>query len=113
MSGTRPPARARRRTAGAVPVSIMAAIIGTHRDRKLGSDPSRVATPMSMPCIRWMVRIQAAPPTPTVAVRATAVSRPALPIIGVAVDGAVTVVSFPWGFRHVPSLLRGRLRPVP
>src|SRR5579864_6663047 len=101
MASTRPPARARRWAAGAVPGSIMAAIIGTQTDRKYGSDPSRVATPMSMPRMRWAVNAHAAAPNPTVAASATAVPRAALPIIGVVVDGVVTVASFPWGFPFV------------
>src|SRR5579864_5232134 len=105
MASTRPPARASRRAAGAVPGSIMAAIIGTHTDRKYGSDPSRVATPMSMPRMRWTVNAHAAAPNPTVAVSATAVSRPALPIIWVVVDAVVTVASLPRGVPHERSLL--------
>src|SRR6516165_8299383 len=99
MSKARPPDRASRRAAGAVPGSIIAAIIGTHTDRKERSDPSRVSTPMSMPCMRWIVRAHAAAPSPTVAVSATAVPRLALIIIGVVVDGVLIAVSFPSRFR--------------
>src|SRR5579863_8232475 len=51
---------------GARAGSIMAAIIGTHTDRKKGSDPSMVAVPMSIPCMRETVMIQPAAPSPTV-----------------------------------------------
>jgi hypothetical protein len=39
------------KTAGAAPGSIIAAIIGTHRATKDANEPSRVATPMSIPFI--------------------------------------------------------------
>ena len=71
-SSSRPPTR---RTivllTGAVPGSIMAAIIGTQTDRKYGNDPSGVATPISIPCMRWTVRNHGRRRAPMVAAIAT------------------------------------------
>ena len=64
----RPLACARRRTAGAVPGSIIAAIITTHRATKNANDPSGVATPMSIPFICWTVTTQHPAARPSVAV---------------------------------------------
>src|SRR6266478_6038024 len=65
---TRPLACAHRRTAGAAPGSIIAAIIGTHRATKNANEPSGVATPMSIPFICRTATTQDAAARPSVAV---------------------------------------------
>src|SRR5919108_3703571 len=69
---TRPPACARLKTAGAAPGSIIAAIIDTHRATKNVNEPSRVATPISIPFICRTATSQDAPASPSVAVSAAA-----------------------------------------
>src|SRR5436190_4368424 len=64
---TGPVRRPRLRTAGTRPGSIIAAIIVAHRATKNANEPSRVATPMSMPRIWPTVTNQAAAATPRVA----------------------------------------------
>src|SRR6266487_6224293 len=71
---TRPLARARLKTAGAAPGSIIAAIIDTHSATKNANEPSRVATPMSIPFICRTATTQDAAASPSVAVSAAAVA---------------------------------------
>ena len=61
-------------TAGAAPGSIIAAIIETHRTRKNVKEPSRVATPMSIPFICRTATTQDAAASPSVAVSAEVVA---------------------------------------
>jgi hypothetical protein len=58
--------------AGAAPGSIIAAIIATHTAAKNANEPSRVATPMSIPVICQTETIQHAAASPSVAVSAAA-----------------------------------------
>jgi hypothetical protein len=62
------------KTAGAAPGSIIAAIIDTHRATKNASEPSRVATPISIPLICRTATTQDAAASPSVAVSAAAVA---------------------------------------
>jgi hypothetical protein len=71
---TRPPAWTRLKTAGIAPGSIIAAIIGTHMARKDAKEPSRVATPMSIPFICWNAMTQDAATSPSVAISEAAAS---------------------------------------
>jgi hypothetical protein len=64
----------RLKTAGAAPGSIIAAIIDTHRATKNANEPSRVATPMSIPFICRTATTQDAAASPSVAVSAPAVA---------------------------------------
>ena len=75
--GARPSARARPTTAGVAPGSIIAAIIGTHAAAKDPSEPSSVATPMSMPSICRTATSQDAAASPRVA--ASTAPGPAVP----------------------------------
>jgi hypothetical protein len=78
----------------------MAAIIGTHTDRKKGKDPSVLATPMSIRLMRGIVTTQPTTLSPTVAnVAATALAG------GGATETAFIVYSF-------LSLLREPIRPA-
>src|SRR5215471_20704155 len=61
-------------TAGAVPGSIIAAIITTHTAMKNANEPSLVATPMSIPCICHTAMPQDAAASPSAAVSATAIA---------------------------------------
>ena len=69
----RPLAWVRRNSAGTAPGSIMAAIIEAHDAVKKVSEPSLVATPMSMPRIWSMAITQHAAAAPRVAVSTTGV----------------------------------------
>jgi len=61
--------------------------MGTHRATKDMGEPSRVATPMSIPLIWWTAATQDAAASPSVAVSATAV----MAADGVVGDAAVLV----------------------
>ena len=65
---------ARLSTAGTAPGSIIAAIITTHTPMKNANEPSRVATPMSIPCICRTATTQDAAASPSVPVSAAAVT---------------------------------------
>src|SRR5713226_9655173 len=69
-------------TAGAAPGSIIAAIIDTHRATKNWNEPSRVATPMSIPFICRTATTQEAAASPSVDVSADAVA-PTLTLVTV------------------------------
>jgi hypothetical protein len=101
---TRPLARARLRTAGAAPGSIIAAIIHTHRATKNANEPSRVATPMSIPFICLTATTQDAAARPSVAVSAAAVA--VVPALVMPAEGTVGVAS--WR----PNALAAPLRQV-
>src|SRR6266545_3002025 len=88
---TRPLARARLKTAGAAPGSIIAAIIDTHRATKNANEPSPVATPMSIPFICRTATTQDAAASPSVAVSAAAVA--AVLALVMAAERGVGVVS--------------------
>src|SRR6201998_3847328 len=68
----RPLVRAHLRAAGAAPGSIIAAIMGTHSAMKNANEPSRVAVPISMPCICQTETPQHAAATASVVVSAAA-----------------------------------------
>ena len=80
--------------------SIMAAIIGTHTDRKKGKDPRVLATPMSIPLMRGIVTTQPTTLNPTVA------TAPATALAG---GGANATAFIVYSFL---SLLREPIRPA-
>src|SRR5580700_3986166 len=63
---------ARLSTAGTAPGSIIAAIITIHTPMKKANEPSRVATPMSIPCICRTASTQDAAASPSVPVSVAA-----------------------------------------
>src|SRR3984885_2463052 len=65
---------ARLSTAGTAPGSIIAAIITTHTPMKNANEPSRVVTPISIPCICRTATTQDAAASPSVPVSAAAVT---------------------------------------
>jgi hypothetical protein len=89
---TRPLACAHRRTAGAAPGSIIAAIITTHRATKNANEPSGVATPMSIPFICQTATTQNAAASPSVPVRAVAVAAVVVFVIAAIYSIAVVLI---------------------
>ena len=96
--GAHPPARAVRATAGAAPGSIIAAIIATHTAAKNANEPSRVATPISIPVICQTETTQHAAASPSVTVSAAAAA--VLPALTVAAVLALVMAAGPLGARR-------------